>query len=169
MRAARNPLAERDRATLFKRFHFLWRSTMNRKVIAGLFALAALPATALTANAADPSSAFTRTVPMGCRLNASDGESLKVRMMLTNTSGYHLSEGSKVRIGIRYATFPHGPRRTVYLDQTLWRDVPVSSAIGFDQPTNRGRAISCAATVTFASKAKLDRVTQPKSGPIKIQ
>jgi hypothetical protein len=141
---------------------------MNRNLIAGLVAFAVLPASALAANAADPSTAFTRTVPMGCRLDANDGESLKVRMMLRNSSGHHLAQGSKVRIGIRYATFPQGPRRTVHLDQTLWRDVPVNGSIGFDQPTRRGRAISCAATVTFASKVKLDRKTDMRRPPLKL-
>lgn len=135
---------------------------MNRNLIAGLFALAIAPAATFSAEAADPITSLTRTVPMGCRLNASDGESLKVRMMLTNTSGYHLPQGSKVRIGIRYQL--GGLRQMLTLEQALWRDVGVRDSIGFDQPKRRGTAVSCAATVTFVPnlKGKLERATRPQ-------
>jgi hypothetical protein len=144
---------------------------MNRKLIVVLFALASLPAVATSAEAFT----LTRTVPMGCTLNAADGEALKVRMRLTNTAGTHLSQGSKVRIGIRYRVGGSHPRfgRTIvrYMDQTLWRDVPANSAIGFDQPKGRhyyGEAFSCAATVTVASTVKLDRKTDLQRPPLKL-
>jgi hypothetical protein len=126
---------------------------MNRTLIAALSALAILPATAFAAHAG-PATGLTRTIPLGCAVNASDGEALKVRIMVKNTSGFHIPEGSKVQITVRYASI----RTDRTMDQTAWRDVPVNSGIGFDQPISRYKPTSCVATVTFVPnlKAKIE-------------
>jgi hypothetical protein len=118
---------------------------MNRKLIVGLFAFAVLPATAFTAHAGP---AMPRSVPVGCAVNASDGESLKVRLMVKNTSGFHIPQGTAVKITVRYASI----RTDRTMDQSAWRDVPVNGGIGFDQPVSRYKPTSCSAQVIFAPK-----------------
>jgi hypothetical protein len=135
------------------------RLTMNRNLIAGLFALAILPATAFTAQAAPDLSRFsTKTYQLQCQVNQNDGESLKVRIRVHNTSGHVIPKGTPIHLSIR----------TRYYNTTktseAYRDVQPGAGIPLDQPL---KAMSCRASVTMnpllkRALEKAPRVGQPR-------
>jgi hypothetical protein len=72
------------------------RLMMNRNLIAGLFAVAILPATAFAAHAADQKLhrqlPLERIYQLACKIG-SDGESLQIRMNVRNTSDRVIPRG----------------------------------------------------------------------------
>jgi hypothetical protein len=135
---------------------------MNRNLIAGLFAIAILPATAFTAHAAEPdlsrSTTLGRTYQLACKIG-SDGESLQIRMNVHNTSGHVIPKGTPIKLTIhtRYSNYTR-------LSEA-YRDVPVNQTIPLNAPPKS--AMYCKASVTLGSalKNKLEkglRVGKPR-------
>jgi hypothetical protein len=114
---------------------------MNRTLIAAALAVALIPSTAL---AGPRSTDLFQTRPLSCSLNKADGESLKVRMMVRNTSGRIISKGTNIRITIRTRYY------SVTRNVQAWRDVAPGQSIGFDQPDN---ARYCQASVRVFNHA----------------
>ena len=115
---------------------------MHRKLFAAAIAAAVLPMAALDAAAAPAvKTELAKTYRLVCEINKSDGTALKVRIMVKNTSGRIIQQGTKIDLVIYgYGTYMF--RRVSA--QTAYRTVYVNDSIGFDQP--RG-ARFCAATV----------------------
>ncbi len=117
---------------------------MNRTLAAAALAAAMLPVASFQAAAA-PATFYGKTYTLECALNASDGEALKVRMMVKNTTGRVIAKDTKITIRFAYGyapnTRPNGPKT---LTVTAWRDVAPGTSIGFDQPRGARR---CAASV----------------------
>src|SRR5262245_7836106 len=77
--------------------------TMTRTLAAAALAAIVLPAAALQAAAA-PGVVTTlgKTYTLECALNASDGEALKVRMMVKNTTGGVIKKDTPITIRFVY-------------------------------------------------------------------
>jgi hypothetical protein len=116
------------------------------------FASAAAIAAALASVAAFDAAAapltntlFTR--PVACAVNKSDGEALKIRILVTNTTGQTIKQGTPITLTIRYRTGgPELRTLTIKQDLTVYRDVYAGNVIGFDQPTG---SLSCTGRVSM--------------------
>lgn len=122
---------------------------MKRTLAAAALAAAILPAGAFEAAAAPGiATTFTKTYTLACALNASDGEALKVRLMVKNTTGRMIAKGTPITLhftfGDRPGQRPNGPRQ---ISVSAWRDVAPGSSIGFDQQPRLAK--SCSASVTL--------------------
>jgi hypothetical protein len=115
---------------------------MNRNLIAGLFALAVLPATAVTAGAREPNLGLTaRTHQLACKIG-SDGESLQIRINVQNTSGRVIPKGARIQLTVRTLLY------TTTMTSEAYRDVQPGQTIPLSAPPKR--SISCKASVTFS-------------------
>jgi hypothetical protein len=130
------------------------RLSTNRKLIAGLFALAILPATSFTADAG----VFDRTRALSCQIG-SDGESLQIRMIVKNTSDRTIAKGTPIRLDIRTRYYSYTKMSEAY------RDVPPNRTIPLSAPSKG--ASHCSVSVSFGSIAhekvkKFPRVGTPR-------
>ncbi len=126
---------------------------MSRLVSAAAIAVALVSLAAFDAAAAPlTSTLFSR--PTACAVNQKDGEALKIRIRVTNTTGQLIKQGTPITLTIKYRT--GGPElRTLTIKQnlTVYRDVAPGGVIGFDQPNG---ALSCTARVaTTINKDRL--------------
>jgi hypothetical protein len=125
---------------------------MNRNLIAGLFAVAILPATAFAAHAADQKLQrqlpLERTYQLACKIG-SDGESLQIRMNVRNTSDRVIPKGTPIQVTVR--TRYYGTTKTV----EAYRDVAPNQTIPLSHPP--ARALYCRASVKLQS-ALMERI-----------
>jgi hypothetical protein len=133
---------------------------MKRILAAAALAALALPAGAFEA-AAGPAieTTFSKTYTLGCALNASDGEALKVRLMVKNITGRLIAKGTPITLhfdfGDRPGQRPNGPRQ---ITATAWRDVVPGASIGFDQQPRFAK--SCGASVTLSRSGDVIKRTR---------
>lgn len=111
---------------------------MTRILAAAALAAVALPAGAFEAAAA-PATTFGKSYRIQCTVNAADGEAVKVRAMVKNTTGNTITKGTPIKI-----TFIRRGR-VIVVNVSAWRDFAAGSSIGFDQPSG---AVRCYATAT---------------------
>jgi hypothetical protein len=112
---------------------------VKRILIAAALAVATLPALALQASAAPGSIYFGKPFVLQCDANGYDGTALKPRLMLKNTSGRIIPQGTSITIRFGYG---YGPAYT----EIAYRTVYVNDSIGFNPPGFKGR---CVAMVTL--------------------
>jgi hypothetical protein len=118
---------------------------MYRTLAAAAFAAVLLPAGAFAAPG--PVTTFGKSYTLACSVNANDGEALKVRTMVKNTTGHIIKKGTPIALRFTYSYTPGvRPNGPTTMTQIAWRDVLPNTSIGFDQP--RG-ALRCSATVTL--------------------
>ena len=109
---------------------------MNRTLIAAALAALVLPA-AEAAAAPGVATTLGKTYALQCEINKNDGTALKVRIMVKNTSGHIIKEGTKIQLAV------YGQSRFTFMrTQTAYRTVYVNDSIGFDQPANARRCIA---------------------------
>lgn len=121
---------------------------MNRTLAAAALAAAILPAAALDASAAPGAvTTFGKTYVLQCQASANDGVALKVRIMVKNTTGRTIKQGTPITLRYGYRYIP-GARiqRVASQTQIAYRDVQANDSIGFDQPRGVYR---CSAKVTL--------------------
>lgn len=122
---------------------------MYRTIAAAALAAVILPAAAIEASAA-PTTLFGKTYTLACTPDAMDGEALRVRMILKNTSGHIIKKGSKITITFVYGyapgNRPRGPKTTTVI---AYRDVLPNASIGFDERPRYAHPRGCRASVTI--------------------
>jgi hypothetical protein len=120
--------------------------TMNRTLAAAALAAAMLSAASVQAAAA-PATFLSKTYTLQCRVNANDGAALKVRIMVKNTTGRVIKQGTPITLRYAYRYVP-GERvqRVRSQTQIAYRDVAANDSIGLDQPRHAQR---CTASVTL--------------------
>lgn len=108
-----------------------------KRLLATAFAAAILPAAAASnAAALTVATPFVYTYNLACGVNKADGVALKVRMMVKNTSGRTIKQGTNIQIRVLIA--PYSLRTYTVV---AYRDVYANDSIGFDQPS-KARACS---------------------------
>jgi hypothetical protein len=125
------PAADRARASA--RVHSRKETYMIRKLIAAAFAIALVPSASFAGPDKPPY--LNRLV---CKVNANDGESLKVRIVVRNDTGRFIAKGTRIQLRVRTS------RGWVTRNVEAWRDIQARDGIGFDQPQG---AMFCSARV----------------------
>jgi hypothetical protein len=121
---------------------------MNRNLIAAAIAAVIVPAAAFDAAAAPAGvTTFGKSYALQCDANGFDGTALKARLMVKNTSGRIIKQGTPITLRFAYGFGP-GPRpaRVPSQTQTAYRDISVNDSIGFDKPAGVRR---CTASATL--------------------
>ena len=108
---------------------------------------AALLSAAGVASAA-PATTLGKTYVLGCALNAQDGTALKVRMMIKNTTGRVIKQGTAINVYTYLYIHRYG-RGGTPKTEIAYRDIGVNDSIGFDQ---RRGAWKCRATVVLKNE-----------------
>ncbi len=133
---------------------------MSRFASAVALSLALLAPAAADA-AAGPIIAALTSRPMACAVNTMDGTALKVRIVVTNTTGQYISKGSPITLTILVRQGGRVRRvMTVTQKQTAYNNIEVNGMIGFDQPAG---AISCTARLV------IDRIKFDTKPPARVK
>jgi hypothetical protein len=122
---------------------------MNRTLIAAALAAVILPAGAFDAAAAPGvATTFGKTYTLQCDVNVMDGTALKTRILVKNTTGRAIEQGTPITLRYSYGFGPggYGQKRIYTQTQVAYRQVPAGQGIGLDQPQGARR---CTATVTL--------------------
>jgi len=130
---------------------------MNRTLAAAALAAAILSAGAFDAAAA-PATTLGKSYALACDVNGFDGAALKARLMVKNTTGRIIKQGTSITLRFSYGFGPGGTglKRVPSQTQTAYRDIGVNDSIGFDTPAGARR---CTASVTL----RLDVQTKIKT------
>ena len=138
---------------------------MNRTLAAAALAAAMLPAAAFSAVSA-PATLLGKTYTLGCALDANDGEALKVRMMVKNTSGHIIKKGTAITIRFVYSYAPsYRPNGPKTMTVTAWRDVAPNASIGFDRQPRGARRCTASATIRIDINAAIKKKVATKKLP----
>jgi hypothetical protein len=126
---------------------------MSRPIFAAALAVALLSLAAADASAGPATSTLFGT-PLACAVNASDGNALKIRIVVTNKSGRYIAQGTPITLTILVRKGGQVRRvETVVQNVTAYNNIEAKGSIGFDQPAG---AISCTARAqTGINKSRL--------------